>query len=140
MTETLRVIFCWTVGTVALVALGIAPSSSGQNGKPQETKGISLKASDTLSLGNQISALKGYALQIRTIVLKPGANSSYHSHAKRPVVAYLVNGDYTEHRDGQAVVTHKPGEQWVEGADVVHWSENRGKETTYLINVEVFKE
>lgn len=106
--------------------------------KPQETTGISLEASDTLALGDQIPALKGYALQIRTIVLKPGAVAGYHSHAKRPVVAYLVNGNYTEHRDDQGIVDHKPGEQWVEGADVAHWSENRGTETTYLINVEVF--
>jgi len=64
--------------------------------------------------------------------------AGYHSHAKRPVVAYLVKGDYTEHRDGQGVVTREPGDQWIEGADVAHWSENRGNETTYLINVEVF--
>jgi len=32
---------------------------------------------------------------------------------------------------------HKAGEQWVEGADLAHWSENRGAEATVLINVEV---
>jgi quercetin dioxygenase-like cupin family protein len=90
-------------------------------------------------LGEQIPALEGYGLQIRTFVLKPGAVAGYHSHAKRPVVAYLVSGEYTEHRDGQGLVTHEPGEQWIEGAEVDHWSENRGGETTYLINVEVFK-
>jgi len=65
--------------------------------------------------------------------------AAYHSHANRPVVAYLVSGDYTEHRDGQGVIVHKPGEQWVEGGNVAHWSENRGNETTYLVNVEVFR-
>lgn len=123
-------------GILALVA---APSSFGQEVKPQDTKGISLKASSTLPLGEQIPELKGYGLQIRTIVLKPGAVAAYHSHAKRPVVAYLVSGNYTEHRDGQGVAVHKPGDQWVEGADVAHWSENRGTENSYLINVEVFK-
>jgi hypothetical protein len=57
----------------------------------------------------------------------------------RPVVAYLVSGEYTEHRDGLAEVAHKPGEQWVEGTDVVHWSENRGTEPAVLINVEVIR-
>jgi quercetin dioxygenase-like cupin family protein len=124
--------------TFGLLALNISPSASGQDAKPQETRGISLKMSSTLPLGAQITALKGYGLQIRTIVLQPGAMAGYHSHANRPVVAYLVSGDYTEHRDGQGVIVHKPGEQWVEGADLAHWSENRGTETTYLINVEVF--
>jgi quercetin dioxygenase-like cupin family protein len=126
-----------------LLAVGLAvlvniPSATPEDKKPRETRGISLHASNTLPLGSQIPALEGYALQIRTIVLKPGAVAGYHSHAKRPVVAYLVKGDYTEHRDGQGVVTHEPGDQWIEGADVAHWSENRGNETTYLINVEVF--
>jgi quercetin dioxygenase-like cupin family protein len=78
-------------------------------------------------------------MQLRTIVLAPGAIAGYHSHAKRPVVAYLVSGEYTEHRDGFPEIVHKPNEQWVEGADVAHWSENRGTETAVLINVEVFQ-
>jgi quercetin dioxygenase-like cupin family protein len=138
-----------TITAIGVFALAYAPTAMTEDAKttgpmaisepkPQETTGISLEASSTLELGAQIPALKGYALQIRTIVLHPGAVAGYHSHAKRPVVAYLVNGNYTEHRDGQGVVVHKPGEQWVEGADVAHWSENRGTETTYLINVEVF--
>lgn len=126
------------LATIGLFALALTPSASGKDTKPRETKGISLKASSTLPLAAQIPALKGFGLQIRTIILQPGAVAGYHSHAKRPVVAYLVSGDYTEHRDGQGIVVHKPGEQWVEGSDVAHWSENRGTETTYLINVEVF--
>ena len=138
MTRMLRNIRRGILITFGLLALTISPFASGQNAKPQETKGISLKMSSTLPLGAQIPALKGYGLQIRTIVLQPGAVAGYHSHANRPVVAYLVSGDYTEHRDGQGVIAHKPGEQWVEDAKVAHWSENRGTETTYLINVEVF--
>lgn len=127
------------VAVIAFLALCCAPSGIARDAKPRETKGISLESSSTLGLGAQIPALKGYALQIRVIVLKPGAVAAYHSHARRPVVAYLVNGDYTEHRDGQGVVVHKPGDQWVEGADVAHWSENRGNESARLINVEVFR-
>ena len=138
MLRLLREIRHGALASIGLLALGIAPPVAAQDAKPQETKGISIKGSRTLPLGVQLPALKGYALQIRMIVLQPGAVAGYHSHAKRPVVAYLVSGDYTEHRDGQGVVAHRPGEQWVEGADVAHWSENRGTETTYLINVEVF--
>lgn len=149
MTKLLQTIRLGPVAAIGLFALALTLAAAAQSvagnvskavsePKPKETVGISLKASSTLKLGAQIPALKGYALQIRTIVLKPGAIAAYHSHAERPVVAYLVNGNYTEHRDGQGVVAHKPGEQWVEGADVAHWSENTGTETTYLVNVEVF--
>ena len=108
MPKKMRKIRPMALATIGLLALGIAPSAMAQDAKPQETKGISIKASSTLRLGAQIPALKGYALQIRTIVLQPGAVAGYHSHAKRPVVAYLVSGDYTEHRDGQKAIAHKP--------------------------------
>jgi quercetin dioxygenase-like cupin family protein len=127
------------LATIGLLVLAIAPAVMGQDAKPQTTKGISLSAKNTLLLGAQIPALKGYAMQLRTILLEPGAVAGYHSHAKRPVVAYLVSGEYIEHRDGLPEIVHMPGEQWVEGADVAHWSENRGTETAVLINVEVFR-
>jgi quercetin dioxygenase-like cupin family protein len=129
----------WTLITAGLLVLALGSSTTAQDAKPQATKGISLSAKSTLSMGAQIPALKGYAMQLRTIVLEPGAVAGYHSHAKRPVVAYLVSGEYTEHRDGLPEIVHRPGEQWVEGADVAHWSENRGTEPAVLINVEVFR-
>jgi len=137
MNRILCPIHIGSIAAIVFFAVLGAASSKAQEEKPLKTRGISLAASDKLLLGDQIPELDGYALQIRTIVLKPGAVAAYHSHAKRPVVAYLVKGDYTEHRDGQGIVVHKPGDQWVEGADVAHWSENRGNETTYLINVEI---
>ncbi len=139
MTRALRRIGHVTLVSTSLLVLAIAPAVMGQDAKPQTTKGISLSAKNTLLLGAQIPALKGYAMQLRTIVLEPGAVAGYHSHAKRPVVAYLVSGEYTEHRDGLPEIVHKPGEQWIEGADVAHWSEIRGTETAVLINVEVFQ-
>ena len=126
----------------ALVAAGVlaltaAPAVTAQDAKPQKTHGVSVGSVSTLPLAAQIPALDGYAMRLRTILLEPGAVVGHHSHAKRPVVAYLISGEYTEHRDGQGTIVHKPGEQWVEGADVAHWSENRGTETAVLINVDV---
>jgi quercetin dioxygenase-like cupin family protein len=128
MTRTIRLIRHGTLVTASLLALAIALPATAQDTKPRKTKGISVSERSTLLLGAQIPALEGYAMQIRTIVLKPGAVAAYHSHAKRPVVAYLVSGEYTEHRNGLPEIAHKPGEQWVEGTDVIHWSENRGTE------------
>ena len=139
MTGALRLVRYGTFAIASLLALAVALSATAQDTKPQKTTGISLSARNTLQIGAQIPALKGYAMQLRTIVLEPGAVAGYHSHAGRPVVAYLVSGEYTEHRDGMPEIVHKPGEQWVEGADVAHWSENRGTEAAVLINVEVFR-
>lgn len=123
--------------TSALFAFALVSSTQAEEAKPQATRGVSVGTSSTLPLGPQIMRFDGYALRLRTIILQPGAQVGYHSHAKRPVVAYLLSGEYTEHRHGQAAMTHKPGEQWVEGADVAHWSENRGSEPAVLINVDL---
>lgn len=139
MIGSVRLVQLAALATTCVFAAAIALSATAEDTKPRQTKGISLHARDTLPLAAQIPELNGYAMQLRTIVLEPGAVAGYHSHARRPVVAYLVSGEYTEHRDGMPAIVHKAGEQWVEGADVAHWSENRGAETAVLINVEVFR-
>jgi quercetin dioxygenase-like cupin family protein len=126
-----------TLAMAGLLALAIAPFATAQDNKPRQTKGGSVGSQSALPLDQQMPALKGHAMRLRTIILQPGAVVGYHSHARRPVVAYLVSGEYTEHRDGLAEIVHKPGEQWVEGADIAHWSENRGSEPVVLINVDV---
>ncbi|WP_428643158.1 cupin domain-containing protein [Roseibium sp.] len=136
MTKTARNLF---LSAGILSVLNFAMPVLSQEEKPTKAVGISVPRTNTLELGGQFPELEGYRLQIRTIVLQPGAHSFYHNHAKRPVVAYLVSGDYTEHRDGEGTVAHAPGEQWVEDKDVAHWSENRGQETAYLVNVEVLR-
>ena len=137
MTGELRRVRRRALVTIGLLALAIASSVTAQDAKPQQTKGVSVGSSSTLLLEAQIPALKGYALRLRTIVLEPGAVVGHHSHANRPVVAYVLSGEYTEHRDGLPEIVHKPGEQWVEGADVALWSENRGAVPAVLIVVDV---
>jgi quercetin dioxygenase-like cupin family protein len=127
------------LATTSFLALAIAAVAFAQDTKPQQTKGVSVGSQSALLLDAQMPALKGHAMRLRTIILQPGAVVGYHSHARRPVVAYLVSGEYTEHRDGVATIVHvhKPGEQWVEGAELAHWSENRGSEPAVLINVDI---
>ncbi len=116
MTRVLRVIRHGALATIGLLALAIAPSASAQDAKPQETKEVSIDSKSMLPLESQMPGLQGYALRMRMIVLEPSAVVGHHSHANRPVVAYLLSGEYTEHRDGLAELVYKPGKQWVEGA------------------------
>ena len=137
MTTVSRGIGYAALATAGLVALAAAPFAMAEDAKPRRTKGVSIAATSTLPLAAQMPKLTGYALRLRTIVLRPGAVVGYHSHARHSVVAYMVSGVYTEHRDGQGIIAHKPGEQWIEGADVAHWSENRGAMPAILINVDL---
>ncbi len=122
-----------------LLAVSTAEATVAQEAKPTKATGILIAGSSTLLFADQIPEFKGNGLEIRTIVLEPGEMSAYHSHANRPIVAYLASGDYTEHRNDEGVIVHEIGEQWTEGANVAHWSKNRGSVSTYLINVEVVR-
>jgi hypothetical protein len=52
----------------------------------------------------------------------------------------VVSGEFTEVRDNAPEITRKPGEKWVEGADIAHWGANRGQVPTVLIGVDVVPE
>jgi len=53
---------------------------------------------------------------------------------------YVVSGEFTEVRDNAPEITRKPGEHWVEGAEIAHWGANRGQGPTVLIGVDVVPE
>ncbi len=125
---------------IGVLLLAISQTVAAQEAKPQETKGVSIDSTDVVGLAPQIPELKGYVLRIRQITLEPGAVVAHHSHANRPTVVYVISGEFTEVRDNAPEITRKPGEQWVEGADIAHWGANRGQVPTVLIGVDVVPE
>ncbi len=129
-------------GALALMGvllLAISQTAAAQEAKPQETKGVSVDTTDVLGLAPQIPDLKGFVLRIRKVTMEPGAVIAHHSHANRPVAAYVVSGVFTEVVDDSPEITRGPGEQWVVGA-VAHWEANRGQVPTVLIAVDVVPE
>ncbi len=135
MSWKLRFVQKGALALMGVLLLAISQTAAAQEAKPQETKGLSVDSKDVLGVAPQIPELKGYALRIRKITLEPGAVIAHHSHANRPVTAYVVSGEFTEVRDDGG-----PGEQWVEGADVVHWNANRGQVPTVVIVVDIVPE
>jgi len=122
---------------IALVLLAVPQVGSAEEAKPQES---AVDAKDLLGLGEQISAMDGYALRIRQITLAPGAVVADHSHAERPIAAYVVSGEYTEVPDDGPEIVHGPGTQWVEHAGMRHWGTNRGEVPTVLVAVDIVPE
>ena len=125
---------------IGVLLLAISQTVAAQEAKPQETKGATVNSTDLLGLGAQLPEIAGYALRIRKITLEPGAVIAHHSHAKRPIVIYVISGAYTEVPDEGPEITHGPGTQWVEGAEMKHWGGNRGQEPTVLIAVDIVPE
>ena len=140
MSRTPRFVRNGTLTVMAALLLVISQTAATQEAKPQETKGVSVGTTDILAIAAQIPEVKGYVLRMRKITLEPGAVIAHHSHANRPVAAYVVSGEFTEVRDDAPEITRYPGEQWVEGADITHWGANRGQVPTVLIAVDIVPE
>lgn len=124
----------------AVVWFASAPTGIAQEAKPQETTGVSIDWTIVLNLAEQIPELGGYALRMRKVTLEPGAVIAHHSHASRPIVGYVLSGEYTEVRDEGPALVRGPGDHWAEGADVAHWGANRGQVSTVMIGVDVVPE
>jgi len=140
MSWKLRFVQNGALALMGVLLLAISQTAAAQEAKPQETKGLSVDSKDVLGVAPQIPELKGYSLRMRKITMEPGAVIAHHTHANRPTVVYLVSGEFTEVRDDVPEIIRVPGEQWVEGADVVHWGANRGQVPTVLIVVDIVPE
>ena len=80
--------------------------------------------------------MKGKNLRMRTVTFAPGARSPEHSHKGRPGMAYVLQGTFTEHRNGVAK-EYGPGTSWVEDHDTTHWVENRGSVPAVQLSVAI---
>ena len=106
---------------------------------PKAPKGVTMKMLQSIDLGPEIPAMKGYQLQFRFVTFEPGGAIPLHSHNERPAIGYVVTGTHTEHREGGATFEYGPGDSWTEARGVVHWGENNGTTPQTMVHVQIVK-
>ena len=130
-----------TVPFVCLLVLGHGSIGSAleQTTGPTVSKGTSSRVLGVIDLKDEIDGLSGRQLRSRYVTIAPGGQVATHSHAGRPTLEYVLQGQVIEIRNG-VEVPHGPGEMVVAPHDITHGWENRGTETVVLIPVDIFKE
>jgi quercetin dioxygenase-like cupin family protein len=119
------------------LAVGIGVGTViGQQSPPTENKGLDAKVVSTVDLAPD---MPGYQLRLRNVVLEPGGVIGIHSHKDRPAVGYILEGTFTELREGGYVREYKPGEGLTESRDVTHGGENRGTSKVIIVGVDIIK-
>ncbi|MGH8111264.1 MAG: cupin domain-containing protein [Rhodanobacteraceae bacterium] len=83
--------------------------------------------------------MPGYELELRNLVLEPGAANGMHSHAQRPGFSYVLKGILTESMAGGEAVECGPGMVITESRGVTHSVANRGTEPVELLTVHIKK-
>jgi quercetin dioxygenase-like cupin family protein len=105
--------------------------------KPPAAAGaIAAKQINMIDLGAEFEGMQGKRLLMRTVTFPPGMRSPEHSHKGRPGLVYVLEGTFTEHRNG-VTTEYGPGTGWVEDHATTHWVENRGTTPAVQLSVAI---
>lgn len=108
-----------------------------QRQPPAQTVGQSEELLRTLDLTGEIPSIAGRPLRMRRITVQPGGALALHTHADRPAVTYMLQGEMTYHVPGRAPVVVRAGEGMAEGRGTTHWAENTGTVPAVWIGVDI---
>ena len=128
-----------TLLCLAFLSHGLMNTAVAQTAAPTENKLTTSRVLGVIDLKDEIDGLAGRRLRARYVTIAPGGHAAVHSHAGRPTLEYIVQGNVIEIRNG-VEVPHGPGEMVVATHDITHGWENRGTETVVLIPVDIFKQ
>lgn len=72
--------------------------------------------------------LAGHVLQLRAITIAPGGQIAQHSHATRPGLVKVIDGEWVEGRpDGETIYESGGSDANIEDEHTTHWFFNRGE-------------
>jgi quercetin dioxygenase-like cupin family protein len=85
--------------------------------------------------------IKDRKFRMRKLTVEPGGIVPWHSHADRPAIIYIIDGEITEYASNCAVpIVHKAGDVVAETSAVSHWWKNLGDKTVVLISADLLKD
>lgn len=143
------------VALIAGLALGATAMNSGafagecpaDQTKADARKSVDMKpvgVTDTVIAMIDVEQEQGIAdrkFRMRRLVVEPGGVVPWHSHAERPAIIYIVEGQIEEYASNCAVpLVHKAGDVVAETKGVSHWWKNTGDKTVVLLSADLLKD
>jgi quercetin dioxygenase-like cupin family protein len=99
----------------------------------EAAKGVTDTTLASIDLEKEPANLAGRQLRFRKLTIQPGGIVPWHSHADRPAIIYVAEGEIVEYASNCAVpIVHKTGDVRPETSAVSHWWKNLGKKTVVL--------
>jgi quercetin dioxygenase-like cupin family protein len=96
-------------------------------------KGVTDTTLGAIDLAKEPAQIKERELRFRKLTIEPGGIVPWHSHADRPALIYVAQGEIAEYASNCAVpIVHKAGEIRAETNPTSHWWKNLGKKTVVL--------
>jgi quercetin dioxygenase-like cupin family protein len=96
-------------------------------------KGVTDTTLAAIDLEKEPANLKGRELRFRKLTIEPGGIVPWHSHADRPAIIYISEGEIVEYASNCSVpIVHKAGDIRAETSGTSHWWQNLGNKTVVL--------
>jgi len=149
--RTSRTIGSGTIFASALAASAFIGSSAfagecpADKIKPNAREPVNLSAvgvTDTtlgsIDLGKEPAMINDRKLRFRKLTIAPGGVVPWHSHADRPALIYVQQGEIHEYASNCAgPIVHKSGDLRRETSETSHWWKNLGDTTVILLVADV---
>jgi len=96
-------------------------------------KGVIDTVLAAIDLEKEPASIKERQLRFRKLTIEPGGIVPWHSHADRPAIIYIAEGEVVEYASNCAVpIVHKAGDIRPEISGTSHWWQNLGSKTVIL--------
>ena len=101
-------------------------------------KGVTDTVLAKIELAKEPIKLKDRDMRVRKLVIEPGGVVPWHSHADRPALIYIVEGEIHEYASNcSAPILHQAGEVARETSATSHWWKNLGDKTVTLLSFDI---
>jgi quercetin dioxygenase-like cupin family protein len=92
----------------------------------------------SIDLAKEAAKIKDRELRFRKLTIAPGGIVPWHSHADRPALIYVEQGEIIEYASNCAgPIVHKTGDLRRETSETSHWWKNLGDTTVVLLVADV---
>src|SRR5262249_32121509 len=96
-------------------------------------KGVTDTGLAAIHPGKEPANIKERQLRFRKLTIEPGGIVPWHSHADRPAVIYIAEGEIVEYASNCAdPIVHKAGDIRPETSGTAHWWQNLGNKIVVL--------
>lgn len=117
----------------------LRPDGSGEKANATPGKDVSDNVLASIDLAKEPADVKGRLLRLRKLEIKPGGVVPWHTHADRPAIIYIIQGEIVEYSSTCAVpIVHRAGDVATETHATAHWWKNLGNKTVVLLSADLF--
>lgn len=101
-------------------------------------KNVTDKVIGSIDLAKEAPGLKDHKFRLRRLVVQPGGEVAWHSHADRPAIIYIVSGTIHEYASTCRVpIVHKTGDVATETHATSHWWKNNSSKPVVLLSSDI---